>query len=167
MSGFTVRVTGFHADRHNIDLTVTHTAFGNHGFTKTPHPGRRSAQKRGFQAIVMVQMHVGGDHHHIMVFMLELDQAFGQIASVVVEHIGKTGHTKFGLVLLQIDFRQLLAQQITHGFRPVLVAALLHQLVKLLRQTFLQRDSEALHAFFSRTNNFWDHTLTALMNVKK
>ena len=53
MSGFTVRVTGFHADRHNIDLTVTHTAFGNHGFTMVPsaYPGLRGGKEEVFSSV--------------------------------------------------------------------------------------------------------------------
>ena len=86
-----------------------------------------------------------GHHHNVVVLVLELHQALGQITPVVVEHVRQAGDAEFGLVVLQIDFSQLLAQQVAHRFRAVLVAGLHHQLVELLRQTFFQRNGKAFH----------------------
>ena len=126
----TMRVRLVRRQLNEIQLSVTNTAFRDHGVRESAHLLGQAFQDHGFKAVFVVQMAVGGRNAQIVVIMLLSQQAFRQCALVMVVDIGQIGHTVArSLAALTVSF-QCPADEITHSFGAVNVAALGNQAVK-------------------------------------
>ena len=120
--------------RYQVEGAVPDPGFGGKFIAETVDMLGRAAQKQGFQAIIMIQMHMHGRHNQIMRFVLDIGQAFGQIAFMVVIDIGKCRHAVHCLVLVYTFTLNFFAQQVANGFGAVGVATGFYPLIELGRQ---------------------------------
>lgn len=99
-------------------------------------------QHNNLQAVVMIQVHVQGRYDLVEMLMLHVDEfVIDQTLMVVVDQSQRPHHGL--IVLVGLFFNQSISNQIADGFGAVGIALPCHQLVKLLEQTFGDRDPNA------------------------
>jgi len=96
------------------------------------HISGLTAQEYHFKARIVIQMGVQRRDHEFVMFMLQISEFFGEKASVVVVDQGDGSHHR--------SFRshhrgsnQLVPDQVTERFRPVLVAFIRNELIETLQ----------------------------------
>ncbi len=87
MNGATVRM-GF-ADRNadQIELPMTHPAFGRECLSEVAHSRDGSLEQNGFNALLVVQMRMHRGDGQIVMCVLNAGQPFGQVTLVMVVHV--------------------------------------------------------------------------------
>ncbi len=140
-----VLAAGVEVGRNQIEGAVAHAALGHHGMGEFAHVRSRSAQDHRLHAVLVVEVGVHGRHGEVVVRVLGGGQPLGQVALVVVVDVGQRGDAVGRLLTREAARLELLAQDVAHRFRAVVVAALADQPVEFLRQLFVEGDGEAFH----------------------
>ena len=83
--------------------------------------------------------------HEVMVLMLEIGQAFSQVAGVVTVDIRKGGHAKRSLLSFQSRRLEFMPEHVAHGFGAILISLLVDEFVELRSEFFAKGNSEAIH----------------------
>lgn len=107
--------------------------------------GRRAAQDHRLQAVSMVEMGMHRRHGQVVMVVLEPDQPVGQLALVVVEDIGQTGHALAGGVAGLLVRFEPGAKQVADRLGPVGVAAGRRPGVELACQGIVERNRQSFH----------------------
>ena len=76
-----MRFAQFHADE--IELAVPDSTFGNDGLGELPHLDDRAFQQDRFDALLVIQVRMGGCNGQLMVGMLDARQPLGQFSFVM------------------------------------------------------------------------------------
>lgn len=111
-----------HGHRHQVEVTVPDAAPRDELVGKLADAPQRSAQHAGFQAMIMVEVHVQGGHRKIMVIVLGIGQLPGKVALVMVINIGQNADAVAVGILVGPLAGQKSAQQVAYGLGSTAVA---------------------------------------------
>jgi len=108
---------------------------------KLLHAFAGAFERQGFQAVVVIQVHVHGAQDEVVILMLDLDEALGQIRGMVVVDQGEhAGHFLVGL--LPFLLHEHAPDKIADGLGTGLVAFFLAQRVEFFQQLGVERNAE-------------------------
>ena len=96
------------------------------------------------EVVVEVDVHRG--QHEMMVLVLQLGEAFGQVAGVMAVDVGKRSHAIGRFILLQARRFEFVPEHVAHGFGAVLVTLLADQFIELPGKVLVQRNGKAIHS---------------------
>lgn len=130
---------------HQVQLPVDDAGLGDHRLGKGLHGRGGPAQDHGLDAVIVVQVGMGGGHRQLVVLVLHLRQAQGQLARVVLVQVAQRGHAGAIGPVAAAHRSQVVAQQVAKGLRAVVVAARAHQRVEGLGQLIVEGHRQALH----------------------
>lgn len=140
-----VRVVVGRLDRDEVQAAVAHARLGGQARGQLAHRRHRALQHGALEAVLVIEMHVHRRDHQVVVRVLALGEALGEIARVVVVHIGQARDALAARgVLLRVAI-EVAADQVTHGLAAVLVAALRDEPVELPGEVVVERNGDALH----------------------
>jgi hypothetical protein len=142
-----VVAAGIDVHRNQIQTTMPHLRLGSEGVGEGLNGRRGPAQHHGLQAVLVVQVHVHGRQHEVVVVVLQAGQALSQIAGVVVVDVAEGSHAERRLLALQALRTEEVAEQVAHRFRAVAIALSADVFVELTRQFLAERNGEPFHAF--------------------
>ena len=78
-------VTGFHRDQ--VHLPVANAALRLHRAGERADGGRGTLEDDGFEAVLMIEVHVHRRNDQLVAVVLRRHQAFGEVAFVMVVYI--------------------------------------------------------------------------------
>lgn len=141
-----VRVVVGMLHRDEIQIAVAHAGLGRQAAGELAHRSHGSLQHRCLEAVLVVEMHVHGRDDQVVVRVLAHGETLGEIALVVVVHIRETRDALAARrVVLRLAIEPL-ADQVTHSFAAVGVAAPGDQPVEAGREFVVEGYGDALHA---------------------
>jgi hypothetical protein len=140
-----VVVVALDFDRDQVYLAVADAAFGGDCFRQGAYFSRWAAQKQGFQAVIVVEVDVHAGDDQVMRVVLQIGEAFGQAAFVMVVDVGQIGDAVWRVFMFQPVCFEFSPQHVAHGFRAVGIAAIAEQGVEFQRERFIEGDGEAFH----------------------
>lgn len=119
---FAVQVTSpLDRYRHQVQIAVAHAATGDELIGKAANSTQRPAQDAGFQAVVVVKVHVQRGHREVVMIVLCVGQLTSKVPLVMIENIGQNAHA----IAIGVFFGPLTgqesAQQVAYGFRAAAV----------------------------------------------
>ena len=119
-------------NRDQVQFAEPDPALGPDGVGKRAHLCRVTLEHHALQAVVMVQVHVKGRDHQIVMLVADLGQPLGQRSDVVVVDVGEVAHTVpvGGCVPALCDG---LADEVPHRLGTALVALAGDEAVERLR----------------------------------
>lgn len=82
-----VAVALVQVDRDEVQVSMAYLGFGHERIGEVSYMLSIAPQDHGFQAVVVVQMHVHGGEHQVVMFVLQAGDAFGQSAGVMIVDI--------------------------------------------------------------------------------
>jgi|HubBroStandDraft_1064217.scaffolds.fasta_scaffold786608_2 hypothetical protein len=118
----------------NDEFAVLYAAHGQHVIGEVLHFSAAAFHEDYFQAIVGVQMHVGGGEDVFVRVMLNFVEPIREMGAVVVVDHRKRGDD--GLVAVNFIGDQAIANQIAESFGAILVAASGNPAIELFEQVF-------------------------------
>lgn len=131
---------------HEVQAAVTHTGLGRQAAGELAHGAHGSLQHRSLETVLVVEMHVHGRNHQVVVRVLAPGEPLGQIARMVVVYIRETRDAVAARrVFLRVAV-EVLADQVAYGFAAVRVAARRDQPVEAGGEVVVEGDGDALHA---------------------
>ena len=108
-----------------------------------------SLQNDGLEAVVVVEVDVGGAENIHVAVVLDVDQLLGELALVMVVADGEHADDVLACVLPFV-FHHAVADQVAHALRARIVPAFVHAVVEHGEQRLGERDGEADGGFFLR-----------------
>lgn len=144
-----VAVRGRLGHGHQMQTAVAHPGLGHHRLGEGLHLGRRAAQDHHFDAVIVIQVGVGGGHRQRVVGVLHVGQPQRELALVVVVDVAQGGDARPVRLGLGAGLAHVGAQQIAEGFGAVGVAALGDEGLEGIGQIIVQGNGEAFHAGIS------------------
>lgn len=135
----------FRLHRHEVEGSMAYAPLGGDAFRNGAYFSRGTAQKKRFQAMIMVQVDMHCGDHQIVGIVLQLSQPLREPPFVVVVDVGQAGNAERGLFSGQAMAFQFPAQHVAYRFGTVRIAAGLDQRVEFMRKRFVQRDGKAFH----------------------
>lgn len=146
MCASAVRVVVGVLHRDEVQAAVTHTGLGREAAGELAHGPHGSLQHRSLEAVLVIEVHVHGRDHQVVVSVLAPGEPLGQIARVVVVYIREARDAVAArCVVLRLAI-EVLADQVAHGFAAVRIAARSDQPVEAGGEFVVEGDGDALHA---------------------
>ncbi len=146
MGAVAVRVVVGVLDRDEIEAPVPHSGLGGEARGKFAHGADGALQHGILEAILVIEVHVHGRDHEVVVRVLALGQPLREVACVVVVDIRKTGDTVAARRALLRFPVEMPADEVAYRFAAVFVAALRDQFVEGRGEIVVEGDGDALHA---------------------
>ena len=131
--------------RHQMQVAVRDPRLRQYGIGKRLNPVGASTQDHGLDAMFVVQVRLHRSHGEVMVILLHVLQAHGQLPVLVGVKECQCGHAGPVRSLGPAHLSEIVPQQVSKCFRAVLVAALVHQLVECLCKFVIHRHRQAPH----------------------
>jgi len=147
MPGAVVLVCLAQIDADQIELTMTHTTFGDDLLGELPHGFRRALEGGGLEALLVVEVHMHGSDREIVVFMLQARQALRQLSFMMVIDVGQTRNAETAAVVSLVASLQQIAQDVAHRLAARGVSALFDERIECRSQLLAERNREAIHRF--------------------
>ena len=135
--------------RYEVQTAVAHARLGHHGLGEGLHRCCRPAQDHHFDAVIVIQVRVGGGHRQLMVRVLHVGESQRELALVVVVNVAQGGDAGAIWLGLGACLAHVGAQQVAEGFGAVGVTALGHAGFKSIRQVIVEGNGEAFHGGIS------------------
>ena len=129
-------VFGFKGNQ--VQLAMTYAALGHQQPGELPDLRGPTLENDRFQAVFVIEMAMHRRHRQVVVIMLHAGQPLGKLALVVVEYVGQGRDAMAGRRIILAVALDGPADQVTHRFRAIAVAARHDQFVELVRERFIQ-----------------------------
>jgi hypothetical protein len=124
---------------------MTDTSLGDGGVGECLDPLDRATQHDTLQAIVMIEVDVQGRDIEVVMCVMALGQAAGELALVMVEDVGQVGQAVATRLLCQSLLVDPLPYQVPDRLGPVPVPVIGEVFLEIGYQIIVQRDGHSLH----------------------
>jgi hypothetical protein len=136
-------------NRDEVQMGMPHPALRGECVGMTLHGSRWPAQNGDFQAIFMAKMHVRSGNAEVVVLMLCINQALGQVAQSVIIHVSERCHAGCRSVG-QMRMLGRLAQHLADCLGAAGVAACHNERVHLRQKIVVNGDGDTFHKLILR-----------------
>src|SRR5262245_38887158 len=135
----------FDLGRNDDDPSMPDAALGDDALGKALDLHRLALEHGDLHRGVVIKGNAHGRDREIVVFLVGVGQSLRKVPRLLIVDVDHARHARARSVDLMLGLQNAGTHQVAHGFRAILIAARLRQLVDFVRQLVIDGDGDPLH----------------------